>query len=129
VGNDVLRGGAGNDRLTGGAGVDKFDFITGLNAATNVERITDFTAADDVMRLDDDIFTAFSAATPTLAAGVFYKAPGAVAAHDANDRIIYNTTTGNLYYDADGQGGAGATLFATLTGAPAITGADFFIVA
>jgi len=34
----------------------------------------------------------------------FYSAAGAVTGHDANDRVVYNTTTGNLYYDADGSG-------------------------
>ena len=31
-----------------------------------------------------------------------------------NDRIIYNTTDGALYYDADGQGGADAVQIATI---------------
>ena len=50
-------------------------------------------------------------------------------AGDASDRIIYNTTNGNLYYDADGTGGGStATLFATLAGAPVITASDIFII-
>jgi hypothetical protein len=48
-------------------------------------------------------------------------------AHDADDRIVYDAVMGNLYYDADGTGAVAAKLFATLTGAPAITAADFFI--
>jgi Ca2+-binding RTX toxin-like protein len=56
--------------------------------------------------------------------------PGATDAGDANDRIIYDSASGNLYYDADGTGaGSSSTLFATLTGAPAITAGDFLIVA
>ncbi|EFG9941159.1 calcium-binding protein, partial [Escherichia coli] len=48
---------------------------------------------------------------------------------DADDRIIYNASTGALYYDADGSGTAfGRVQFATLTGSPTITAADFVII-
>ena len=55
---------------------------------------------------------------------------GATAGIDRNDRIIYNTATGDLYYDRDGNkpGGHAAVLFATLSGAPAIDAGDFQIV-
>ena len=43
-GDDYLQGMAGHDTLTGGAGNDKFLFNTTLNAATNVDTITDMTA-------------------------------------------------------------------------------------
>ena len=50
------------------------------------------------------------------------------AAHDANDRIIYDFTTGALMYDADGNGSGQAMAFAVLaTGLP-LTLDDFFIV-
>jgi serralysin len=127
TGNDILKGGTGKDTLTGGAGMDRFDFDMALNASTNVDRITDFNAVNDVVRLDDDTFIGL--ATGTLASGRFYSAPGATTAHDANDRIIYNSSTGNLFYDADGLGGAAAMRFATLAGAPTISAADFFVVA
>jgi len=127
-GNDVLRGGVGNDRLTGGTGADKFDFNSVLNAGTNVDRITDFSAGIDDIRLDDDIFTALAAGA--LDPSGFHSVPGATDAHDATDRIIYDSASGNLYYDADGNGAvSSAVLFATLVTHPAITAADFFIVA
>jgi len=50
------------------------------------------------------------------------------AATDEDQRIIYDQTTGNLYYDADGSGGGAAILFATLHGAPAITASDFQVI-
>ena len=59
-------------------------------------------------------------------------APGAfvigTAAGDADDRIIYNSTTGQLYFDADGSGAGAAVLFAILQGAPAITASDFTVI-
>jgi Ca2+-binding RTX toxin-like protein len=53
-----------------------------------------------------------------------------VAANDQFDRIIYNQSTGQLYYDADGLGGDFQTLFAVLTmpagqPLPALTIDDF----
>jgi serralysin len=127
-GNDNLFGRGGNDVLAGGAGQDKFNFTTVLDAGTNVDRITDFNVADDIVRLDNDIFTAFTAVNVALAGSAFRKGAGVTAAQDTSDRIIYDTNSGNLYYDADGVNGAAATLFATLTTHPAITAADFFIV-
>jgi Ca2+-binding RTX toxin-like protein len=127
-GADRLAGDAGKDTLTGSAGNDKFDFDTALNAATNVDRISDFSSVNDTIRLDNDIFTAFGAVNVTLAAGAFYKGAGVTDAHDATDRIIYDTSSGNLCYDPDGTGAADATLFATLAGTPGATASDFFII-
>ena len=126
AGADTLIGGAGADVLTGGAGRDRFDFNAALDAATNVDRIIDFNAADDTIRLDNDIFAAFATENVALARGAFHAG---AAAHDTTDRIIYDAGTGHLYYDADGMGGDAAIRFGALAGAPAITAADFFIVA
>jgi Ca2+-binding RTX toxin-like protein len=126
AGNDVLNGRGGNDTLTGNAGEDRFVFGSTLNANANVDTIADFDADADRIALDEDVFVALAAGR--LARDAFYAAAGANSAHDAEDRIGYNSNTGNLYYDADGSGGAAATLFATLTGAPGIAAADFLII-
>jgi serralysin len=129
AGNDRLVGGDGNDRLTGGPGLDSFRFDAPLDESANVDRITDFSVVDDTIQFDIDIFTAFTTAGVQLTSAAFYRAPGAMEAHDETDRIIYDRTTGDLYYDPDGTDPAPATLFATLTGAPLATAADFFIIA
>ncbi|MEO7221475.1 MAG: calcium-binding protein, partial [Devosia sp.] len=125
-GNDTLMGGAGNDALDGGAGADKFVFNTTLSAATNVDTIVSFTHNRDVIQLDDAIFKKIG---PALTADEFHAAAGAIAGHDRNDRIIYDLTTGNLSYDADGnkKGGADAIHFATLSDRALLEAGDFAI--
>jgi Ca2+-binding RTX toxin-like protein len=130
AGNDALTGGAGNDRLaggpgldtlTGGPGGDHFLFNTALNGSTNVDRIVDFSVPEDVILLDNAIFTRLTQ-TGVLSAAAFFAGP---AAHDADDRIIYNPSTGALFYDSDGSGAAAPVKFATLAHNLMLTHADF----
>ena len=51
---------------------------------------------------------------------------GHTAAADADDRIIYDPTTGALYYDPDGNGGGAAVQFATLAPGLALENDNFF---
>ena len=122
--NNALNGGLGGDALSGGAGRDVFVFNTALSAA-NVDQITDFSTIDDTIRLDDAVFTALSS-TGVLSASAF--AIG-TAAGDATDHIIYDSTSGALYYDADGTGEVGQMQFATLVSHPTgVTSADFLVI-
>jgi serralysin len=126
AGNDLIKGYGGNDTLTGGAGADTFNFNTALDAATNVDTISDFNVADDTVQLDNVVFAAL-AATGALAPG-FFRANATGTAQDSNDHIVYETDTGKLFYDADGNGAGAAIQFATLAGNPAITAADFVVI-
>jgi Ca2+-binding RTX toxin-like protein len=47
---------------------------------------------------------------------------------DSNDFIVYNTVTGALLYDADGNGAVAAVQIATLAGGLALTNADFVVI-
>lgn len=124
-GKNVLVGKGGNDILTGLGGADNFRFNAAF-ASNNIDRITDFNVVDDTIQLENAIFTALTT-TGVLAASAFKDI--AVAAKDANDRIIYNSANGALYYDADGSGSAfGNVRFGTLTGAPDLTAADFVVI-
>ena len=123
AGNNRLAGWAGNDTVTGGAGLDTFIFNTALNAATNVDTITDFSVADDTIRLDDAIFTAIGPVGTLAAAAFTIGAAATTAAH----RIVYNSETGTLTYDSNGSAAGGATQFAILDTGLALTNADFLI--
>lgn len=126
AGNDSLNGGAGTDRLDGGAGKDTFIFDTAL-AASNVDVILGFQSVDDTIQLAGSIFRGIG--DGRLAASAFKDlATGAV---DANDRIIFDSATGDLFWDRDGSGSEYARVkFATLDLAAAVTltNQDFFIV-
>ena len=127
TGNDganVINGGDGRDTLTGRAGQDNFLFNTPLSEAANIDRITDFTVADDTIWLEDAIFSS-SLGLGNISFGEFVVG---AAAQDANDRIIYNSGTGALYYDSDGNGGIAQVQFATLSTGIALTYLDFYVV-
>jgi len=123
-GNDVLYGGLGNDVLTGGYQKDTFVFDTALNAATNVDRITDFSVVDDTIQLDHTVFAAVGA---SLTAGEFVKNTTGLA-QDRDDRIIYESDTGKLFYDSNGSAAGGSVHFATLQSNLALTFADFHVI-
>ena len=110
AGGDMLVGGKGSDVLIGGAGADIFGFS---DIRTGIDTIVDLRASQgDTIRLSRSAFVGMS--NHPLTADEFYAAPGATQAHDASDRIVYDTTTGALYYDADGLGGQAALQFALL---------------
>ena len=123
AGNDTIKGYGGDDTLTGGLGKDNFVFNSALLTA-GVDDITDFNVADDTIQLDDQFFTQVGA-PGVLAADAFYSG---AAAHDASDRIIYYASTGQLFYDADGDGGGAATQIASLDTGLSLTNADFLII-
>jgi len=124
AGSNILDGKGGADTLVGLDGKDYFVFSSALGGS-NVDIISDFVAADDTIRLDDAIFTAL--ATGTLTAAAFASNTTGLAG-DASDRIVYETDTGKLYYDADGNGADAAVHFATLTTGLALTNADFVVI-
>ena len=125
AGNDTLNGGGGNDSLSGGAGNDLFVFNSAL-AADNVDTIADF-ASGDRLQLDRTIFTALSGGT-TLTAAEFLGAAGSNAATTAQQRLVFNTTTGALRYDPDGNGTAASVLIANLTAGAPLTAAAISLV-
>ena len=124
-GDNFINGGDGRDTLTGLGGADSFLFDTPLDAAVNLDIITDFSVADDTILLDQTIFSS-SLGLGNISSGEFVIG---TAALEANDRIIYDNTNGALFYDNDGVGGNAAIQFATLSPGLALTNLDFLVVA
>jgi Ca2+-binding RTX toxin-like protein len=125
-GNDTLMGGAGKDSLDGGTGRDVYAFDILKLGNTDVDTFSGFRSADDTIWLDRSVFGA-TGAKGTLKSAAFHASARGVA-HDRNDRIIYETDTGKLFYDADGTGATKAIHFATLSGHPSLSNADFLII-
>lgn len=120
-GDDSLYGGLGCDVLIGGAGNDRFYFDT-APGASNWDDLRDFSHAEDSIYLDRDVFAGIGA-DGMLAASAFRA--GSVAM-DADDRILYDSVTGNIYYDPDGSGAGAAMLFAHVAPGTAVDHTDFF---
>lgn len=120
--DDVIDSQATSETLTGGRGDDTFVFDTALGL-DNVDHITDFNRGHDVIKLDSDIFTG-------LELGVLERSAFKdIKSHDvdADDRILYNHKTGELFFDVDGAGGAEAVHFATLDHDPSLKARDFLV--
>lgn len=120
-GNDYLAGLGGDDILTGGLGKDGFLFAA---PRQGIDTIKDFSVVDDNFCIDR---TGFGAG---LAAGFITTDQFRLgsSAQDGSDRFIYNKSTGAVFFDADGIGGASQVQIAKLSTGLAITNKDFFVV-
>ena len=123
AGNDTILGGGGNDNLRGGAGSDVFVFNTALQAG-NVDMIVDFSTVSDSIHLEGKFFSGL--ADGRLATTAFSANLTGLAA-DASDRILYETDTGNLFFDADGNGAGLGIQFARISASLAVSNVDFLV--
>ncbi|WP_201832017.1 cadherin domain-containing protein [Microvirga zambiensis] len=129
AGADILAGRLGKDILRGDGGRDVFVFDTRPNKKTNVDTIKDFSVKDDSIWLDNAVFKTIGKGTPEMPvkmkAGFFHAGK---AAHDRDDRIIYDKATGKLFYDEDGTGRKAQVEIALLKKNLKMTAADFFVI-
>lgn len=74
-------------------------------ATGNVDTIQNFSVADDTIQLLRTVFAALPGTGPGPVDAVAFWT--GTTAHDADDRIIFDSATGKLWYDADGTGHGG----------------------
>ncbi|KQV45209.1 hypothetical protein ASC93_01265 [Massilia sp. Root335] len=120
-GNDTITGGAGSDALNGGSGNDAFRFVNFNQGADN---ISDFISKTDVIQV---LGTGFG-----LQAGnaVILRTGSSTPATSGTDpQFLYNTTSGALYFDQDGEGTAhDAVQILTLIGQKTLVASDIVVV-
>jgi VCBS repeat-containing protein len=155
AGDDILDGGTGNDVLTGGDGNDVFLFMTtAAMGTTNADAITDFTSGEDTLQVGMALLPsayyklvngevtaakAFADQAGTVTKGADTSAwfrddlkvssAGKVQGTlTAEDRFVYDTSTGTLWYDNDGKATTAAVKVAVLGAETALTADDFLFV-
>ncbi len=130
-GPDLLRGGAGVDSLScgvggdnigGGRDPDQFFFESTPASGATPDRIVDFAPGRDRILLSEFVFAIPDGDLSTAAFHV------GSAAHDSTDRIIYDSRTGALMYDPNGNSSGGAVQVATLDTGLALSASDFLVV-
>ena len=120
-GNDVLFGGSGQNIISGGAGADRFVFT---DDGQSLGEITDFTVADDTLVFRTNNFAGIST-KGMISSNMLQIGTGA---NDSSDRFIYNSSTGNLFYDPDGSGSKPKVKLVGLNAGLALTNNDFEMI-
>jgi Ca2+-binding RTX toxin-like protein len=132
VGDDVLFGKAGSDRLIGGYGNDSFSYSLTNEGADFIVDFKNASGNDDRFAFAISGFGGYGVnanGTGVLKA-INFQLSTDYFATSADARFLYETDTGRLRYDANGNaaGGVAAVHIATLAGMPALTAADIFIL-
>ena len=129
AGNDSLGGGLGLDQLVGGSGADTFYFDS-TPSTTNLDTIRDFKPGEgDRLAFDLKVFKALSgAAGNALSTAQLESGAKLAAATKAATRIVYDSTSGSVYYDADGAGGAAAVKVAVIGTKPALSASNVILL-
>ena len=131
-GNDIIVGGNDSEVLVGGVGIDTVmggngdDSFTFNNLSEVGDQIIDFGNGDDKLVLSALGFGGGLAEGQTIREEQFVV--GATAL-DNSDRIIYNNTTGDLFFDVDGTGNTAAVKIANLSSIFNLTATDISIKA
>jgi Ca2+-binding RTX toxin-like protein len=139
LGNDILVGGTGTDVLSGNGGNDRFTFDTGAafdSTTIGLDQVKDFInfgLEHDRIVLDKTTFTAlksvagdgFSVASEFASVGSFSDVG------TSNALIVYDSSTGGLFFNQNGAAAGFGTgsQFASISGHPALSAADFVIQA
>ena len=92
---------------------------------TNVDIVTDYSVAADLILLKNAIFLGLVAGA--LLGTAFCSSIDGIAT-DATDRIMYETDTGFLWYDVDGNSAGLRVKFADLAGGLVMAAGEFAVV-
>lgn len=122
AGANVINGRGGSDSLTGGRGRDTFVFDVEPRKGV-FDRVFDFRVKDDSVRLNRSVFEEVTG-RKIIDKDAFRIGNKAA---DAEDRIIYNSRTGGLFYDEDGTGRSKAVLIAKFSKGLKLTELDFLV--
>ena len=133
AGLDRLEGGAGKDRISGGTGADRFVFNS--LPAGQADTVTDFLHLTDKILIDNAVFAGLGA-NGNLAGRKFVSAANINATSSAgiasDDRLLFDSDSGRLYYDSNGSGDGGRVLLGFIyelgVDAASLTAADFKVI-
>ncbi|MDF5737469.1 MULTISPECIES: beta strand repeat-containing protein [unclassified Nostoc] len=121
-GNDYLTGGNGNDSLIGGSGTDTFAFNS---YNEGVDRLYDFNANNELIQISATGFGG-GLSIGSLPTGRFTLGTSATT---SEERFMYNSTTGALFFDLDGSAsGFTQVQFAQLSAGLSLTNKNFVVV-
>jgi Ca2+-binding RTX toxin-like protein len=134
AGNNTLNGSGGIDTLIGGAGSDSFVFDLGISfdaAQMSIDTVADFTLTETII-LGKNTFTAL---TSNVGSGFSVNSEFAIinggGNADTNSAlIVYNSSTGDLFYNQNGTAvgfGSGGQ-FAWINTTSTLTAANFRII-
>ncbi|HEY8380807.1 MAG TPA: calcium-binding protein [Microvirga sp.] len=127
AGDDFLYGSVGNDRLTGGQGADTFAFSLKQKSKMGNDRISDFKPGEDQILLAPAHTKSVSDGLwggSNLDVGAFHIGR---EAETADHRVIYDKTSGIVWYDADGSGQQSALKVVQIAKNLSLSAADFLI--
>ena len=122
-GDDRLVGGIGGDILTGGDGADRF---YRWRSGTGVDTITDFQVGEDLLYFSAKGFGGDLVSSGFLGEEQFSLGTSAMT---ESNRFIYDTSTGNLFFDIDGTGDSAQVQIATLSPSLNLSHEDIYIFA
>jgi Ca2+-binding RTX toxin-like protein len=125
AGDDILIGGLGKDKLNGGSGKDIFFINT--NSSDDADTISDFSHGNDLIFLDPEVFSNLSITADFSLDTTEFKV--GTQATTAEQRIIYDSGTGSIFYDEDGSGAIEQVQIAIVgtSSHPALTNTDFYV--
>jgi len=122
-GDDLLIGEKGNDILIGGKGSDRFRVNLEM---PGIDRMNDFSKKSDSLEiLVTQAIQGLAIGSP-ISSDQFHLGSKAMG---VSDRFIYNRSTGALFFDADGKGGAAQVQLATLSNRASLDYSNIVVVA